>query len=118
MQDRERCGVIPHAIGEGVQRRNVVGASAESSVDDEVALPPYTDLLWPTLQAVIALGGSGVIEEIDAEVIDRAGLPDAVRTVLHGDGPPAPRSNTGSRGPGPISRAWACCRTPAAACGA
>lgn len=87
MQDRERCGDNPHAIGEGVQRRNVVGASAESSVGDEVALPPYTDLLWPTLQAVIALGGSGVIEDIDAEVIDRAGLPDAVRTVLHGDGP-------------------------------
>ena len=70
-----------------MQRRNVVGTSAESSAGDEVALPPYTDLLWPTLQAVIALGGSGVIEDIDSEVIDRAGLPEAVRTVLHGDGP-------------------------------
>jgi restriction system protein len=39
-----------------------------------VAVPPYTDMLWPALQALIALGGSASIAELDAAVIDRAAL--------------------------------------------
>lgn len=73
-----------------MQRRNVVGnplGSTASTAGDESALPPYTDLLWPTLQAVIGLGGSGAIDEIDAAVSERAGLSAAVRAILHGDGP-------------------------------
>ncbi|HET8992235.1 MAG TPA: Mrr restriction system protein [Rhodococcus sp. (in: high G+C Gram-positive bacteria)] len=76
-----------------MQRRNVVGnplastAGAVSAADDESALPPYTDLLWPTLQAVIGLGGSGAIDEIDTAVSERVGLSAAARAVLHGDGP-------------------------------
>lgn len=74
-------------LGEGVQRRNAIGNSVRNTGGDESALPPYTDLLWPTLQAVIEIGGSGVIEEIDAAVIARVGLSEEAQAVLHGDGP-------------------------------
>ena len=36
-----------------------------------VAVPAYSDLLWPTLQAAIGLGGSASIAELDAAVIER-----------------------------------------------
>lgn len=51
------------------------------------AVPPYTDMLWPALQALIALGGSASIAELDAAVIDREQFSSAVQGVLHGDGP-------------------------------
>lgn len=70
-----------------MQRRNVVGNPVGNTAGNETVLPPYTDLLWPTLQAVIGIGGSGVIEEIDAAVIERERLSDEARAVLHGDGP-------------------------------
>ena len=52
-----------------------------------VQLPPHNYWLWPTLQAVIALGGSASIAELDAAVIDRQNLSPEVQGVLHGDGP-------------------------------
>ncbi len=52
-----------------------------------VGVPPYTDMLWPTLQAAIALGGSASIAELDAAVIDREKFSDGQQEVLHGDGP-------------------------------
>lgn len=51
------------------------------------AVPPYTDMLWPTLQAAIALGGSASIAELDAAVIDREQYSPKQQEVLHGDGP-------------------------------
>lgn len=86
MQDRRR-GRAAATLGEGVQRRNAIGNSVRTAEGGEVTLPPYTDLLWPTVQAVIQLGGSGVIEDIDHAVISRVGLSDESRAVLHGDGP-------------------------------
>lgn len=50
-------------------------------------LPPYTDMLWPTLQSAIALGGSASIAELDAAVIDREQFSGEQQDVLHGDGP-------------------------------
>ena len=50
-------------------------------------VPPYTDMLWPTLQAAIALGGSASIAELDAAVIDREQFSGDQQDVLHGDGP-------------------------------
>lgn len=50
-------------------------------------VPPYTDMLWPTLQAAIALGGSASIAELDAAVIDREQFSENQQAVLHGDGP-------------------------------
>ena len=52
-----------------------------------VEVPPYQFFLWPALQAVIALGGSASIAELDAAVIDRENLSPEVQSVLHGDGP-------------------------------
>jgi restriction system protein len=50
-------------------------------------VPPYNDLLWPALQAVIKLGGSASISERDATVIDTEKFSPEVQAVLHGDGP-------------------------------
>lgn len=50
-------------------------------------VPPYTDMLWPTLQSAIGLGGSASIAELDAAVIDRESYSTEQQDVLHGDGP-------------------------------
>lgn len=52
-----------------------------------VLVPRYIDLLWPALQATIALGGSASNEELDGAVVEREGLSAQVQGVLHGDGP-------------------------------
>ncbi|ORB32031.1 restriction endonuclease [Mycolicibacterium parafortuitum] len=50
-------------------------------------VPPYTDMLWPTLQAAKALGGSASIAELDAAVIEAEQFSSDQQDVLHGDGP-------------------------------
>lgn len=50
-------------------------------------VPRYVDLLWPALQAAIALGGSASNDELDSAVIDREQLSSQAQAVLHGDGP-------------------------------
>lgn len=50
-------------------------------------VPPYTDMLWPTLQSAIALGGSASIAELDAAVIEAEQFSSEQQDVLHGDGP-------------------------------
>lgn len=49
-------------------------------------LPTYYELLWPTLQAVISLDGSGRIAEVNRAVIEREEYPDDLQAVPHGDG--------------------------------
>lgn len=51
------------------------------------SVPPYNDMLWPTLQAVAELGGSASIGEIVETVIKRQGFSDAQQAVLHNNGP-------------------------------
>jgi restriction system protein len=53
----------------------------------EESVPSFQDLLWPTLEALKALGGSGSIREIDDKLTEIAGISDSQRQVLHGDGP-------------------------------
>jgi restriction system protein len=53
----------------------------------DVAIPPYHQLLWPTLKAVEALGGSASIAEIEAKVLEMENFSEQEQTVLHGDGP-------------------------------
>ena len=50
-------------------------------------VPSYQDLLWPTLRAVIAIGGSGRISEINQAVVERGGYSEVQQAVLHGEGP-------------------------------
>lgn len=47
-----------------------------------VTVPSYSELLWPTLQAAIALGGSASIAELDAAVIEREQLTPEQQSVL------------------------------------
>jgi restriction system protein len=50
-------------------------------------VPPYHELLWPVLQAVGELGGSGSINEIAETAIKGEGFSDAQQAVLHNEGP-------------------------------
>lgn len=50
-------------------------------------IPPYNELLWPTLRAVRDLGHTAKLEEIDERVIDDEGFTDEQMAVLHKDGP-------------------------------
>jgi restriction system protein len=50
-------------------------------------VPQYSEMLWPVLQAVAELGGSGSIGEIVETVIRREGFTDDQQAVLHNDGP-------------------------------
>jgi restriction system protein len=50
-------------------------------------VPPYTDMLWPALQAVIELGGSASIGELESAVIEREKYRPEVQDVLHTGGP-------------------------------
>jgi restriction system protein len=44
-------------------------------------------MLWPTLRAIRAIGGSGSIEEIVEQVVELEGFTEEQQSVLHGDGP-------------------------------
>ena len=50
-------------------------------------VPAYADFLWPTLQALKALGNSGTIQEIYDRAIELAGLTEEQLQELHKDGP-------------------------------
>lgn len=50
-------------------------------------VPSYSDLLWPTLRAVVALGDSGTIDEVNSKVLDLEDFSEEQQAVLHGDGP-------------------------------
>lgn len=67
----------------GHDRRDGVGTADGETTQ----LPPYTELLWPTLQSIISLGGSASIEELDRAVITRQRLSPESQTLPHGDGP-------------------------------
>lgn len=48
-------------------------------------LPSYDELIVPTVKALVKLGGSGTIEEINTTVYEIAKLSDEVLQTLHGD---------------------------------
>ncbi len=50
-------------------------------------VPSVTDLYWPTLETLRALGGSATKQEIDAKVIDDLALTPEQLQILEGDGP-------------------------------
>ena len=51
------------------------------------AIPSHAELLWPTLRAVLAIGGSGSIDEIVEKVAELEGFTEEQQSVPHGDGP-------------------------------
>jgi restriction system protein len=50
-------------------------------------IPPYSDLLWPTLRAVREIGDSGTIEEIVEKAIELEGFTEEQQYIPHGEGP-------------------------------
>lgn len=53
-----------------VRKRPSVESEILGRVSNGVAIPSYADLLWPTLRAVVSLGDSGTIEELNARVLE------------------------------------------------
>jgi restriction system protein len=50
-------------------------------------IPPYNQLLWPTLRAVRDLGHMAKLEEVDEKVIEQEDFTEDQLAVLHLDGP-------------------------------
>ncbi len=48
-------------------------------------LPSYDELIIPTVKALVELGGSGTIEEINNKVYEVVSLPDTMLQIPHGD---------------------------------
>ncbi len=53
----------------------------------QISAPAYHELLWPTLQALVQMGGSGTIQEIMDRVIEIERFSEAQQGILHNDGP-------------------------------
>jgi restriction system protein len=49
------------------------------------SVPTFDALMWPTLEALKAMGGSGTNEELLAKVIEVANIPPDVQAVQHTD---------------------------------
>jgi restriction system protein len=54
---------------------------------DAPSIPSHADLMWPTIKALPALGGSGSINEIVEKVVELEGFTEEQQAVPHGDGP-------------------------------
>lgn len=53
----------------------------------EISVPTYQDMLWPTLKALGAMGGSASNTELSERLADLMNLTDDVLDVPHKDGP-------------------------------
>ena len=60
---------------------------SKSDSYSEVRVPPYSDLLWPTLLVLKARGGSASIRELEENVASLLRLSDEVLEMPHGAGP-------------------------------
>src|ERR1700739_293273 len=56
-----------------------------SQVLGRASVPSSDELMWPTLEALKAMGGSGTNEELLAKVIEVAKIPPEVQAVQHTD---------------------------------
>src|SRR5690606_38669855 len=48
-------------------------------------LPSFDELILPTVMALIELGGSGTVEEINTKVYEIANIPDEILLIPHGE---------------------------------
>ena len=60
---------------------------SESDSYSGTRIPPYSDLLWPTLQVLKHRGGSASIRELEEGVPSLLKLNDEILEILHGAGP-------------------------------
>lgn len=63
------------------RRETIIRAMAARQV------PTVVGLLWPTLQAVREVGGSGTLDEIDERVVEREEFTEEQQAILHNEGP-------------------------------
>lgn len=82
---RQRSGLIWSAVGRS--DAGIPGIGQNGVMNSVAPVPSYYDLLWPTLQAVIAIDGSGHLSEINSAVVEREDFSEEQQSVLHGDGP-------------------------------
>ncbi|MCI0635343.1 MAG: restriction endonuclease [Actinobacteria bacterium] len=54
---------------------------------DQIEVPTFKDLMWPTLQALDDLGGSGTIQEIFSKVLELNSFSEEQLQRLHRNGP-------------------------------
>src|SRR5882724_2487784 len=64
------------------KERLLTGSNSGAGAPYE-GVPPYDKLLFPTIKALKALGGSGTIEEITNKVIELERFPPPVATAMH-----------------------------------
>jgi restriction system protein len=57
------------------------------SGDVSEGVPSHRYLLWPVLEAIRALGGSGGVDEINERAIEVGGYSEEQQSVIHGRGP-------------------------------
>lgn len=51
------------------------------------SIPTQTELTWPVINALRALGGSGSVEEIDSQVIEDEKINEEAQSITHNGGP-------------------------------
>lgn len=51
------------------------------------SIPTQTELTWPVIRALRALGGSGSVEEIDSQVIEDESINEEAQSITHNGGP-------------------------------
>lgn len=56
------------------------------SEQHQTPVPPFHQLLWPTIQALKEMGGSASNEELLTKIIEMEGIPEEIQTVMHSDG--------------------------------
>ena len=54
---------------------------------NEVKVPTYVEMAWPTLQAIEGRGGSATVRELSEDVAKLMDLSEEVLEILHRDGP-------------------------------
>src|SRR5258708_7728576 len=57
-----------------------------ADVDTRANVPAYDKMLWPTLQALKQMGGSGSVQEIMDRVVELEGYTEAQQGIVHGKG--------------------------------
>ncbi len=60
-------------------------AGGELNFLKSVVVPTFDELMWPTLTALKAMGGSGTNEELLTKVVEREGYPPEVQAFQHTD---------------------------------
>ena len=62
-----------------------IAARSFSADQGALRVPTYDRLMWPTLKALRAMGGSATNEELLSKIIDQEAIPPEIAAVQHTD---------------------------------